>query len=256
MASHCNEKYHSKYDPEQVQNFLQLLRHKDSAAPAEIRILPKDPKRSVNGQQVGTTVSGYYNDYTKAAKDIEPHDGKAAIYVTLNAIEPRLMARAKNRLEFWAKHTTSDADIIEILWLPIDVDPIRPSGISSTTEELQSANIVRNKIISEVFHPLEIPVLRGSSGNGAHGLIPLIGYPNDGDTQTEIKRLLNWLSQKFSNEHVSVDSTVGNPARIWKLYGTKATKGDNTTEAPHRRAGMSCLTNLLSLLTCSLLSMK
>ena len=34
----------------------------------------------------------------------------------------------------------------------------------------------------------------------------------------------------------SVDLKVFNAARIWKLYGTKACKGDNTTERPHRLA--------------------
>jgi hypothetical protein len=39
-----------------------------------------------------------------------------------------------------------------------------------------------------------------------------------------------------SDDQVSVDTGVYNAARIWKLYGTIACKGDNTPERPHRPA--------------------
>ena len=35
---------------------------------------------------------------------------------------------------------------------------------------------------------------------------------------------------------VAVDRSVHNPARIWKLYGTWAGKGDSIPERPHRMA--------------------
>ena len=44
------------------------------------------------------------------------------------------------------------------------------------------------------------------------------------------------LTIGFSNESVKVDGGNFNAARIWKLYGTRACKGDNTEERPHRRA--------------------
>jgi hypothetical protein len=42
------------------------------------------------------------------------------------------------------------------------------------------------------------------------------------------------LAQAFDDKTVTVDRKVFNPARIWKLYGTLACKGDNTGDRPHR----------------------
>lgn len=41
-----------------------------------------------------------------------------------------------------------------------------------------------------------------------------------------------------STESVKIDTAVFNPARITKLYGTKATKGSDTPERPHRFSGI------------------
>ena len=49
-------------------------------------------------------------------------------------------------------------------------------------------------------------------------------------------KVLQALDLRFSDEKVSVDTGVYNAARIWKLYGTIACKGDNTPERPHRLA--------------------
>lgn len=71
------------------------------------------------------------------------------------------------------------------------------------------------------------------SGNGAHLLYP-IDLPNDDESTMLIKRALEALDFQFSNETVNVDKGVFNAARIWKLYGTMACKGDHTDERPHR----------------------
>ena len=51
-----------------------------------------------------------------------------------------------------------------------------------------------------------------------------------------IERCLKALDFIFSNESVSVDTSVFNPARISKLYGTMAQKGADTDNRPHRMA--------------------
>jgi len=48
------------------------------------------------------------------------------------------------------------------------------------------------------------------------------------------KPLEKALSFRYSDERVCVDTTTANAARIWKLYGTTARKGDSTEERPHR----------------------
>ena len=52
----------------------------------------------------------------------------------------------------------------------------------------------------------------------------------------KVKRILQWLSSEFSDEKVTIDTAVFNPARIWKLPGTLVCKGDHTPERPHRYA--------------------
>jgi len=227
-----------KFEPTHVTQFLTSLGHIEAGGCTEVRILPKENYLVINRKReyVGSTVAGYYTDYEKAARDIAPFDGKAAIYATINPCDLKLMRRASNKLAFKVKSTATDHDIISILWFPFDVDPVRPVDTPSSDAELSSALACRDRIIHEVFEPHGVPVIRGMSGNGAHGLIPLIGYPNTAETQAKMKRLLDWLSETFTDDVVSVDRTVGNPSRIWKVYGTLAVKGDNTPEAPYRRA--------------------
>jgi hypothetical protein len=60
--------------------------------------------------------------------------------------------------------------------------------------------------------------------------------PNDQLTTDVLKQCIAALSLQFTDERVSVDVTTCNAARIWKLYGTSAAKGDSTRERPHRFA--------------------
>src|SRR5262249_12273358 len=50
----------------------------------------------------------------------------------------------------------------------------------------------------------------------------------------------------FSDNVVCVDLSIYNAARIWKLYGTWACKGDSTPERPHRVAQLLQVPELLT----------
>jgi hypothetical protein len=78
------------------------------------------------------------------------------------------------------------------------------------------------------------PIL-ADSGNGGH-LLYKIDLPNDEASRNLFRRCLEALDFLFSDENVSIDRSVHNASRIWKLYGTMACKGDNTPERPHRLA--------------------
>lgn len=184
-------------------------------------------------------VFGYFNnpdDFAKAAAALD--QAKApGIYFTLNPVNPDLLARAVNRLKAadMKSSATSDADIKCIRWLLIDLDPRRPAGISSTDEEIADAKVVREKIIAFFSgKPFSFPLpVRAFSGNGVHAMyrLPDISIEND-----YVKKWLEYLDGKFSTRRVQVDTKVFNPARIWKLYGTTARKGDHTKERPHRKS--------------------
>jgi len=116
---------------------------------------------------------------------------------------------------------------------------VRPAGISSSDVELQSALAKRDEV-TEFLSPWAKTV-KGMSGNGGHGLIRLTGYPNSEGTRKAKERLTRFLSDRFSDARVSVDNTVFNMSRIWKLYGTLACKGDSIPDRPHRRSHLDIM---------------
>src|SRR5258706_12316128 len=196
----------------------------------ELRIL------GINGKK--RTDSGYFNDLEKLAKVAASYDGRAeGIYFTVNPVSPALIARANNRVKQYAEHTTSDHDILKRISLPIDFDPVRPAGISSTNEE-QRAALVRAWACCVWLNVQGWPEpVFASSGNGAH-LLYSIDLANDGDSADLIKSCLAALSYLFSDGSVKVDISTANASRIFKLYGTLACKGDKTPERPHRGAAI------------------
>jgi hypothetical protein len=186
------------------------------------------------------TISGYFDNAERMADAVVGLTGEpfAGIYFTLNPVKQDLLARAANRCVKYAETTTSDKDIIALHWLPIDLDAKRPPGISSTDPEheaaINKAREIRSWLIDEQGWPAGAFYL-ADSGNGAH-LVVRIDLRNDDDNKNLVKNCINALDSKFSDHMVHVDVTTFNPARIWKLYGTLAKKGDNTPQRPHRLA--------------------
>lgn len=181
-------------------------------------------------------VSGYFDDPLKLAKAAATVVSAKGFYITANPVNPALLARAANRARAVGKEpTTSDRDIVKRLWLLIDCDPVRPAGISSTDEEhraaTETAYHIRAALAAEGWPD---PII-ADSGNGAH-LLYRIDLPTDDDGLVD--RCLAALAARFNTPGVTIDVSVGNPARIWRLYGTRSCKGDDTPERPHR---MSCI---------------
>ena len=74
------------------------------------------------------------------------------------------------------------------------------------------------------------------SGNGGHLLYRLPDMPVNEENRAFIKNTLEGLAQQFNTDKVKIDTTVFNPARIWKLYGTTAHKGDELPGNQYREA--------------------
>ena len=127
---------------------------------------------------------------------------------------------------------TTDTDITQRRWLPIELDPVRPSGISATDEEHAKA-LARTIEIRGALRDRGWPEpIVADSGNGGH-LLYRIDLPSNDDGI--VKRCLQ-ASHIASMTNVVVDQSVFNPARIWKLYGTLSREGDNLSDRPHRLA--------------------
>ncbi len=187
--------------------------------------------------------SGYFNSAEELAAKVEVLDGLHTVqgmYGTLNPVNPALFSRRANRIKVRLGKkdaTTADIDIVCRRWFPVDIDPVRPSGVSSTDAEhataLAKARSVAEFLVGKGF---PAPVL-ADSGNGAH-LLYRVDLPNDEAEKALVKRCLDVLAAIFDDKHATIDTANYNAARIWKLYGTMSRKGDNTTDRPHRRSAI------------------
>ena len=180
------------------------------------------------------TVAGYFDDWDMLAHEIARWSGKAAgVYLTLNPVNPALLARSPNKLTPFARYTTSDRDIMRRRWLPVDFDPVRPAGISSTDEEHEAA-IERARACGRWLLRQGWPApIVADSGNGAHLLCPIDLPPDD---EGLVKQALAALAWRFDDDRVAVDQKTFNAARIWKCYGSLSCKGADMPGRPHRPA--------------------
>jgi hypothetical protein len=184
------------------------------------------------------TVCGWFDDPAKAAEiaaKIDAAHKPEGIYFTLNPVNKALLARANNRLVAGMNRTT-DKDIAVIRHVLIDVDPERPSGISSTDAELEAARVLVRRVVPEWAGLIAL------SGNGMHKILRLPDLPNTDETKAVIERFLKAANDFYRCRNtetdiaLKVDTQVSNPARLTKLYGTGVRKGDDIPERPHRRS--------------------
>lgn len=181
-------------------------------------------------------ISGYFDDSTHLVAAADKLSGHyPGIYFTVNPTKPALLARAHNRVLEHAELTSSDHDIECRRWLPIDLDPVRPTGICATVTEHDAA-IQRGR---EIWTHLREqgwpdPVVM-DSGNGCY-LLVRIDTPNDEAGRKLLERCLKALAFRFNDDLVHVDQTMFNAARIIRVPDTLNAKGDDTPERPHRLA--------------------
>jgi hypothetical protein len=217
---------------QEINQFLQCL---GTGAVVETRLIGCH-----KGHVKPFVVSGYWNEFNRAADELHIADLKytpLATYVTLNQVNSALLARAPNKLVEYPAHTTTSAEIIRRCNLLVDIDPVRPTGISSTSAERQKAGELAQQIRTTLSenHAWPKPVMFNSSGNG-YQLIYAIDLPNDEAATILVKDVLNALDRLFSNDDVKVDKAVGDAARIVKVAGTMTRKGEQVDDRKWRRA--------------------
>ena len=196
--------------------------------PGEVREL-----RIPRHNRFGHTASGYFDSPEKLAVASRKWDGKANIYVSLNPVEPSLIARASNRIVERAQNTTSDQHVLRRTWLFLDIDADRPSGISSTDAELSKARTVADAVAAFLNSQTWPDPIVAISGNGYYVLYR-IDLPNSDESTTLVKSILYALASRFDSPDAHVDVSVANASRIVGLIGTTKVKGDRTPDRPHR----------------------
>jgi hypothetical protein len=130
-----------------------------------------------------------------------------------------------------------DQDIASIRWLFLDFDPERPTDTSATAAEKACAREQMEKAHAHFTELGWSEPLEADSGNGCH-LLYAVELPNDDVSRRLLKSVTESAAELFSTDEVKLDTTVCNPARITRLYGSMNRKGANTEERPWRR---SCL---------------
>ncbi len=201
----------------------------------------------------GHTASGYFDSPESLAESAAKWDGKANLYFTLNPVNPALMARASNRIADKAETTSADVDVIRRRSLFIDIDPDRPSGISSTEDERQAARLVLDEVVSFLDNKDWPQPIVAMSGNGWYLLYP-ISLPNDPSSLELVQGVLVSLATRFNNEAVHIDTTVCNGARLAGLIGSMKVKGDFLTDRPHRRSQLESVPQQLAVISEELLA--
>ena len=201
----------------------------------------------------GHTASGYFDSPESLAESAAKWDGKANLYFTLNPVNPALMARASNRIADKAETTSADVDVIRRRSLFIDIDPVRPSGISSTEDERQAARLVLDEVVSFLDNKDWPQPIVAMSGNGWY-LLYAISLPNDPSSLELVQGVLVSLATRFNNEAVHIDTTVCNAARLAGLIGSMKVKGDFLTDRPHRRSQLESVPQQLAVISEELLA--
>lgn len=182
------------------------------------------------------TASGYFTEADILIENLKRYVNKVNVnfYFVFNDINEACYSRQQKDIFIEKpKVTTGDKDIAGRAWLMIDLDCERPTGVSSTEEELQKSKDKANEVYRYLKNSgFQEPVI-ALSGSGIH-LLYKISLENTIERTVLIKDCLMALDMLFSDKDVKIDTAVFNASRITKLYGTLASKGKNTESRPHR----------------------
>jgi hypothetical protein len=189
---------------------------------------------------------GYFRDVEQAVKAIKAleKENPVAIFCTLNPVDSATAAKSAGKMKRCGTGEAVDnSAILRRQILLIDIDPVRPSGVSSTNAEM-NLSLEKANLIADYLQRLGWPdPLRTMSGNGA-GLLYRIEEANSEEADQLISSCLESLDQQFSDDHVHVDTSVSDAKRLTKIAGTWARKGSDFQpdelpidhHRPHRRS--------------------
>ena len=174
-------------------------------------------------------LSGMFDDPGALRSAIAERADAGNLYTSVNA--PRQLTVSNSMSD----RALSDSDIAFVVRLPLDFDPDRPAGTPSTDGELAAAVAQRNRLV-QALASLGWPTpATAVSGNGAHALYR-VRLPADSSTKEMLTAVYRGLKSDFGTPEVQFDTSVRNPARIWRLYGCVNRKGTPTLDRPHRAA--------------------
>jgi hypothetical protein len=178
---------------------------------------------------------GYFTNPTTAGQEVAQWANSHAytgLYVTLNQLHTGVLARKQPNTfgEVRGYPTSSDRDVIKRRWILVDVDAERPAGISASSEEIELSRVVRDCLVGWAREFWDGKIVTAASGNGSHMLLECLQQFSDADVKAFLQQLPNMVDDEKAWKILSmglckIDTSVFNPGRITKLYGTYACKG-------------------------------
>lgn len=181
----------------------------------------------------GWIYAGYFDSEAAALSAVERLGNYKAAWATLNPLPADALTpdTTINPAELMRTHNTAaDSHILRRDWLLLDFDPPRPKkDTNSTDAEKAAAHQQADECRAELAGlgwPAPTVI---DSGNGYH-LRYHINLPNDVAAHELVRSVLRTLAARYS----MLDVTNHNAARVAKLPGTWARKGEHTEQRPHR----------------------
>jgi hypothetical protein len=159
------------------------------------------------------TLNGYYRNIEKLAEDAATLNDSSFnpsqnAYSCLNPVDPELFARRADTFGNAQRgDAVKDSDVLFRRWLLVDIDPVRPSGTSATNQQKQAAFDLATHLYPWLCERLgDSCIVCADSGNGAHMLIHLPDMPVNQETRWTCERVLQHLSDQFSNNYPRTNS--------------------------------------------------
>ena len=211
-------------DSDEVRKAIEILQVPDKVF--EVRVIGSSGRKEI--------LSGYFRDADTLLQNFEKIDVRGRnVYITLGEVKEECFSRSQSERFERNPNTTSDQEIKSYRWLFVDLDPVRPTGISSSDAELAKAKDLAKEVCDYLAGLGFSEPVKALSGNGYH-LLYKISVANDATGRALVEKCLKSLSALFDTDAVKIDTTNSNPSRICKLHGTLAQKGTSTKDRPHR----------------------
>lgn len=215
------------YNEQEIRRTVQTLIPQGNVF--EVRVIRSDKK---------IPMTGYFKSASDVIKAFDTVDLRNTnVYLTYNELDEACDSMSQFNKFIAGAPSTGDADVKNLLWLFVDVDPERKTGVSATDKERDAAFDMAKRVVTFLENHNFPEPIKAVSGNGAH-LLYRIALKNTAENRDIVANCLNALDMLFTDDEVKIDTVNANPSRVCKLYGTMAQKGTSTKSRPHRMSRM------------------
>ena len=184
--------------------------------------------------RTGVFVAGHFDSPEAADAAIEALADYRAVWSTLNPLVTLPEGRPLNPSQLTRGHRAGAQHVERRASLLFDMDPPRPKGTMSTTEE-HGAALTQASECQSWLHSLGWPLLPVcDSGSGVH-LRAYVEMDVSAESTRLIQRLLRALKQRYG----FMDLTASDLSRLCRYYGTWNRKSqENHVERPWRQSAV------------------